>query len=49
MKQRRQQLPRERNHFVVAALFRRAGSHRKPQKSLRKRENQNFYKIEILT
>jgi hypothetical protein len=46
---RMQKLPRERNHFVVAALFRRAGSHRKPHKSLRKQENQKFYKMENLT
>jgi hypothetical protein len=45
---RMQKLPHERNHFVVAALFRRAGSHRKPHKSLRKQENQKFYKMENL-
>jgi hypothetical protein len=44
MKQRKQKLPRERNHFVAAALFRKAGSHVKPHKSLRKQENQSFIK-----
>jgi hypothetical protein len=46
---RMQKLPRERNQFVAAALFRRAGEHRKPHKALRKRENQKFYKMENLT
>jgi len=44
-----QKLPRERNQFVAAALFRRAGEHRKPNKALRKQENQKFYKTESLT
>ena len=37
-------VPRERNQFVVAALFKKAGSHRKPFKSLRRQEKQNFSK-----
>lgn len=32
---------KERNQFVVAALFRKAGAHRKTNKAIRKRENQN--------
>lgn len=38
MKQRR--IPRERNQFVAAALFRKAGAHRKTNKALRKSQNQ---------
>ena len=45
---RMQKLPRERNHFVAAALFRKAGEHRKTRKALRKQENQQFYKMENL-
>jgi hypothetical protein len=44
MKQRKQVVSRERNQFVAAALFRKAGSHVKPHKSLRKQENQSFNK-----
>ena len=40
--QKQLKVPRERNQFVAAALFRRAGSHRKPHKALRKQENQNL-------
>ena len=36
----KQELPRERNHFVKYALFRKAGVHRKTNKALRKAENQ---------
>lgn len=32
---------KERNQFVVAALFRKAGAHRKTNKAIRKKENQN--------
>ena len=49
MKQRKQALPRERNQFVAAALFRKAGAHRKPNKALRKQENQKFNSMESLT
>lgn len=49
MNQRKQKLPRERNHLVAAALFRRAGSHRKPNKALRKQEKQSFNLMEKLT
>lgn len=38
MKQKR--VPRERNQFVVAAMFRKAGSHRKTNKAMRKQQNQ---------
>jgi len=33
-------IPRERNQFVAAALFRKAGSHRKTNKAVRKSQNQ---------
>jgi hypothetical protein len=33
-------VPRERNQFVAAALFRKAGSHRKTNKAMRKSQNQ---------
>lgn len=36
--------PRERNQFVAAALFRKAGAHRKTNKALRKAENQKALK-----
>jgi hypothetical protein len=42
MKQRNKRVPRERNQFVAAALFRKAGAHRKPNKALRKQEKQNL-------
>jgi hypothetical protein len=42
MQKRKLTVPCERNQFVAAALFRRAGSHRKPNKALRKQENQNL-------
>jgi hypothetical protein len=32
---------KERNQFVVAALFRKAGAHRKTNKAIRKKENQS--------
>jgi len=32
---------KERNQFVVAALFRKAGAHRKTNKAIRKKENQD--------
>ena len=35
-------IPRERNQFVAAALFRKAGSHRKTNKALRKAVNQKI-------
>jgi hypothetical protein len=40
MQKRKLTVPCERNQFVAAALFRRAGSHRKPNKALRKQEKQ---------
>ena len=42
MKRKRQKVPKERNVFVAAALFRKAGAHTKTTKAKRKRENQNF-------
>ncbi len=42
MQKHRQELPRERNQFVALALFRKAGAHRKTNKALRKRDNQQF-------
>jgi hypothetical protein len=32
---KRKQIPKERNQFVAAALFRKAGSHRRSNKQLR--------------
>lgn len=43
MQKQKQELPRERNQFVALALFRKAGSHRKSNKALRRQENQKFY------
>ncbi len=43
MQQHKQELPRERNRFVAAALFRKAGSHRKSNKALRRQEKQKIY------
>lgn len=40
MSKHKQNVPRERNQFVAAALFRKAGSHRKSNKALRKGTNQ---------
>ena len=40
MSKHKQAVPRERNQFVAAALFRKAGSHRKTNKALRKGINQ---------
>jgi hypothetical protein len=40
MSKRKQKVPRERNQFVAAALFRKAGVHRKTNKALRKHLNQ---------
>ena len=47
--EQKQALPRERNQFVAAALFRKAGAHRKPNKALRRQENQRVYTMEKLT
>ena len=44
MKRQEQKLPRERNQFVAAALFRKAGSHRKTFKALRREQNTKFLK-----
>ncbi len=45
--QKQLKVPRERNQFVAAALFRKAGSHRKPNKSLRKQENQKLKEMTL--
>lgn len=42
MKRKRQKIPKERNVFVAAALFRKAGAHTKTNKAKRKREKQDF-------
>jgi hypothetical protein len=42
MKRKRQKVPKERNVFVAAALFRKAGAHTKTNKAKRKREKQDF-------
>lgn len=49
MQKHKQALPSERNQFVAAALFRKAGSHRKTHKALRKHDNQQFNFKETLT
>ena len=36
----RKKIVRERNHLVALALFRKAGSHRKTNKALRRQDNQ---------
>jgi len=36
----RKKIARERNQFVALALFRKAGSHRKTNKALRKQDKQ---------
>jgi hypothetical protein len=38
MKRKRMAVPRERNQFVAAALFRKAGAHCKTNKALRRKE-----------
>ena len=45
---RMQKLPRERNQFVAAALFKKAGAHRKTFKALRREQNSKFLKEETL-
>lgn len=44
MKQDPKKIPRERNHLVALAKFRRAGVHAKTSKAIRKSENQKFNK-----
>lgn len=38
MKRKRQKIPKERNPFMAAALFRKAGVHDKPNKAKRRSE-----------
>jgi hypothetical protein len=47
MKKRRLTVPRQRNAFAVLAHFRKAGSHRKSNKALRRHENQREYSSEV--
>lgn len=42
MKRKHQKVPKPRNPFVAAVMFKVAGAHDKPYKSKRKREKQNF-------
>lgn len=37
---KRKQIAKKRNPFVILALFKKAGAHRKSNKALRKAENQ---------
>jgi hypothetical protein len=41
------QAPRQRNQFVAAALFRKAGSHRKSNKALRQQEKQQARRRDV--
>ena len=40
---KKKQVPTERNFLVKLALFRKAGSHRKSNKALRKAQNQQIF------
>lgn len=42
MKRKQKELPKERNVFVAAAMFRKAGAHTKTTKAKRKNEKQKF-------
>lgn len=42
MKRKNKSLPRERNVFVAAAMFRQAGAHTKSNKAKRKGDKQRF-------
>ena len=39
MKRKQPAAPRERNQFVAAALFRKAGAHQKTHKALRRQQH----------
>jgi hypothetical protein len=39
---KRKQIAKKRNPFVILALFKKAGSHRKSNKALRRAEKQNL-------
>ena len=43
MKKKKERIPKERNHLVKLALFRKAGVHKKSNKALRKNEKQKGY------
>ena len=47
MKRKPMAVARERNQFVAAALFRKAGSHRKSNKAMRKADNQRGYNLTV--
>ena len=42
MKRKRKELPKERNVFVAAAMFRKAGAHAKTTKAIRRMEKQGL-------
>ena len=46
MKQKRQKIPKPRNPFVAAAMFRTAGAHDKPNK-VKRRELKQELKAEL--
>ena len=43
MKKKKERIPKERNFLVKLALFRKAGSHKKSNKAIRKSEKQKGY------
>lgn len=42
MKRKRMAAPKERNQFVAAALFRKAGAHGKTRKAIRRKEKMDI-------
>jgi len=50
MKKKKERIPKERNFLVKLALFRKAGSHKKSNKAIRKSEKQKgYYNITFAT
>ena len=43
MKRKQKAAPRERNQFVAAALFRKAGAHVKSNKAIRRKEKMDLH------
>ena len=43
MKKKKERIPKERNYLVKLALFRKAGTHKKSNKAVRKSEKQKGY------
>ena len=43
VKKKKERIPKERNYLVKLALFRKAGTHKKSNKALRKNEKQKGY------